>query len=339
MEKILEIFKSYLRLENLKKELEDLEKKTVDPNFWSDEKNQEIIERISYLKNLFEDWEKVTRVYTDLRGLDTNKSEKIHTDIFNFFFKYILNDKYDKNFAFLNLYSGAGGKDAEDWVGILRRMYEKFFQRMRWNHFLIDEDPNGIGGYKFVSFKIQQSYAYGILKSERGVHRLVRISPFSPQRLRHTSFAYVEVLPVIEKPEFKIREEDIEIQTFRAGGPGGQNVNKLETAVRVIYKPLNIVVTSQAERYQHRNREIALQILYSKIQNLLEEKQKKEIEELKGQKIEIGWGYQTRNYIFDPYKLVKDLKSKKETNKIDEVLDGRVEILHPFEEILEIMIK
>jgi peptide chain release factor 2 len=245
-----------------------------------------------------------------------------------------LKDKYDKNAAILNIYAGVGGKDAEDWVGILSRMYEKFFKRMNWKYDLIDYDRNETGGYKFISFEINSLYAFGILKSEKGVHRLVRISPFSAKRLRHTSFAYVDVLPLIEKPDFKINESDLKIEFFRSSGPGGQNVNKVETAVRVIYKPLNIVINCQSERSQQRNKELALKILYSKIQSLLEEKHKQEIEELKGQKIEIGWGNQIRSYVFDPYKLVKDLKSNKESSKIDEVLDGKLEIIHPLGQYL-----
>jgi peptide chain release factor 2 len=236
-------------------------------------------------------------------------------------------DKKEKNSALLSIYSGVGGKDAEDWVGILKRMYEKFFKKMGWKFAIIDEDLNDIGGYKFVSFQVNGFNVYEILKEEKGVHRLVRISPFSAKRLRHTSFAYVDVLPIIEKPTFKLEEKDIEIQTFRSGGKGGQNVNKVETAVRVIYKPLNLIVSCQSERSQFKNKELALKILMSKIQNLLEEKQKKEISELKGAKIEIGWGHQRRSYVFDPYKLVKDLKTGKETNKIEEVLDGKLELI------------
>jgi len=238
-----------------------------------------------------------------------------------------MESKQEQNSALLSIYSGVGGRDAEDWVGMLKRMYEKFFKRMGWKFSIVDEDLNDVGGYKFVSFQISGPKVYEILKEEKGVHRLVRISPFSAKRLRHTSFAYVDVLPIIEKPTFKLEEKDIEIQTFRASGRGGQNVNKVETAVRVIYKPLNLVVTCQSERSQFRNKEIALQILASKIQNLLEEKHKKEIAELKGEKIEIGWGNQRRSYILDPYKLVKDLKTGKETEKVDEVLDGKLELI------------
>ena len=238
-----------------------------------------------------------------------------------------MENKQQQNSALLSIYSGVGGKDAEDWVGMLKRMYEKFFKRMGWKFNIVDEDPNDVGGYKFVSFQINGPRAYEILKEEKGVHRLVRISPFSAKRLRHTSFAYVEVLPIIKKPTFKLEEKDIEIQTFRSGGRGGQNVNKVETAVRVIYKPLNLVVTCQSERSQFRNKEIALSILVSKIQNLLEEKHKKKIEELKGERIEIGWGNQIRSYVLDPYKLVKDLRTGKETSKVDEVLDGKLELI------------
>jgi peptide chain release factor 2 len=238
-----------------------------------------------------------------------------------------MNNKYDQNPALLSIYSGVGGKDAEDWVGMLKRMYEKFLKRKNLKYILIDESPNDHNGYKFVSFQINTPGAYGILKNEKGVHRLVRISPFSAKRLRHTSFAYVDVMPLIQKPNFALNEKDLEIQTFRAGGRGGQNVNKVETAVRIIYKPLNLIVTCQSERSQFKNKEIAMNILYSKIQNLLEEKHKKEINELKGEKIEIGWGNQIRSYVLDPYKLVKDARTGKETNKIEEVLDGKLELI------------
>lgn len=280
------------------------------------------------MENLFNDLE-------NLKRIDNLKEFK--NKLKDFIKNFLLKEKYDNKKTLLSIYSGVGGKDAEDWVRILSNMYEKFFEKMDWNFIWVDENKNEYGGYKYISFQVEEDYSYGILKWENGVHRLVRISPFSAKGLRHTSFAYVEILPLIEKPEFKIEEKDIEIQTFRASGRGGQNVNKVETAVRVIYRPLNIVVSCQNERYQHRNRELALSILYSKLQKILEEKHKKELAEIKGEKIEIGWGNQIRSYIFDPYKLVKDLRSKKETTKVDEVLEGRLDLVHPLGIILEIL--
>ncbi len=234
----------------------------------------------------------------------------------------------------MSIYAGAGGKDAEDWVSILLKMYTNFFDKQMYNYKITDYNQNEYGGYRYVDVEIEGNFVYPILRFERGVHRLVRISPFSAKKLRHTSFAYVEVLPLIEDPKIEIREEDLEIETFRASGKGGQNVNKVETAVRIRYKPLNIVVTCQSERTQQQNKKIALQILKSKIQNLMEEMKLKKIEEIKGKKIEIAWGNQKRSYVFDPYKLVKDHEFGYETNKLEEILNGHLELINPLGALL-----
>lgn len=251
------------------------------------------------------------------------------------YFNYCLkDDEYKSSPVIMNIYAGTGGKDAEDWVSILLRMYSKFFENQNIAFRITDENKNEYGGYRYVEMKIDTKNCYPILKFEKGVHRLVRISPFSAKGLRHTSFAYVEVLPLIEEPKIEIREEDLEIETFRASGKGGQNVNKVETAVRVRYKPLNITVTCQSERTQHQNKEIALKILKSRIYNYLQEMKVKKIEELKGKKIEISWGHQKRSYIMDPYKLVNDHQFGYETNKLIEVLEGHLELIHPLGALL-----
>lgn len=261
--------------------------------------------------------------------LDTAK-QTLRELLFNFCFSQ---NKYFKSRALLSLYSGVGGKDAEDWVGLLVRMYEKFFQRMAWRFAVIDSDPNEFGGYKFFSFEISEP-VYGILHLEKGVHRLVRISPFSAQKLRHTSFAYVDVLPLLEAVPFVLKDKDLEIQTFRASTKGGQNVNKLETAVRVIYKPLNLSVVCQSERFQHQNKMKALEILKARLFQIMEQQKAKELNEIKGVKETIGWGYQKRSYIMQPYQLIKDHQFGYDTSKLEEVLDGNLALIHPLGAIL-----
>jgi peptide chain release factor 2 len=234
----------------------------------------------------------------------------------------------------MSIYAGTGGKDAEDWVRLLWEMYSKFLEKQRISYKVNDEDKNEYGGLKYIEVNIEGENIYDILKYEKGVHRLVRISPFSAKKLRHTSFAYVEILPFIEDPKIEIKEEDLTVDTFRSSGKGGQNVNKVETAVRITYKPLNIVVTCQSERTQHQNKQLAIKILKSKILNFMKEQKAKKIEELKGKKLEISWGNQKRSYIFDPYNLVKDHQFNIETNKVDEVLNGNLSLIHPLGAIL-----
>jgi peptide chain release factor 2 len=243
-----------------------------------------------------------------------------------------LNGKYDKNSAILTITRGAGGREAEDWVAMLKRMYERyalkkgFLPKVLDIHYTEAGGPKGRIGIRNVSLEIKGKYAYGLLKNESGVHRLVRISPFSPQKLRHTSFALVEVIPVIEsQKEIKIRPEEIKIDFYRASGPGGQYVNRRETAVRITHLKTGIVVSCQSERNQGKNREIAMKMLISKLIQLEEKKKEKEIFKLKGKPVSIEWGNQIRSYVLDPYKLVKDLRTKIETPLVDEVLDGELD--------------
>jgi len=234
----------------------------------------------------------------------------------------------DTNKAILSIYSGAGGKDAEDWALMLLRMYQKYTEKKKWNFVVLDKKDDEYGGIKNAIIEITGENVYEILKKENGVHRLVRISPFSSAHLRHTSFALVEVLPSIEARQIPIKDEDLEIETYRSSGPGGQNVQKVETAVRIYHQPTGIVVSCQSERSQFQNKEKALAILRGKLYQLAEQEKAKTLEELKGKKLKIEWGNQIRSYILHPYKLVRDERTgKKWPNIVEEILEGNLDLI------------
>lgn len=233
---------------------------------------------------------------------------------------------YVKNKALMNILAGAGGVDAQDWASMLFRMYNRFAQKKGWSFTVLHESLGEQGGIKSASIEIKGENVYDILKNESGVHRLVRISPFSAKQLRHTSFAMVEVLPEINISEVKFRPEDLRVDTFRSSGAGGQNVNKLETAVRVTHIPTGTSVAVQSERSQNQNKEKALQMLYAKLLQRMEAEKAKEISELKPN-VAIEWGSQIRSYVLHPYKMVKDHRTGAKHSQPEKVLDGELDKL------------
>ena len=277
--------------DDLKKELEILEGEMVKNDFWSDKvKAQATIKKIAELKD-------------EILG----------------------GEKYDKGKAILSILSGAGGDDAEDFSSMLLRMYLKYIERKGWQVTLLHENKNDVGGYRNISLEVSGKGAYGTLKNESGVHRLVRISPFNAKALRHTSFSLVEVIPKLQKEDtvVEIRPEDIRIEFSKAGGPGGQNVNKRETAVRIIHLPTNMSVHVTTERSQEQNRERAMEILKGKLYKKREEDKIKEKAGLSTTKTtEIEWGSQIRSYVLHPYKMVKDHRTGVEVNDVDGVLES-----------------
>ena len=276
---------------------------------------------------------KITKELSELQGeVSEFLSIKTEEDLKKIELRVFLSGKYDRGSAILTITAGAGGQDAQDWATLLLRMYEKYCASRGFQTKVLHQSfgegggPEGRIGTKQVSLEIKEPYAYGFLKKETGVHRLVRISPFSAKSLRHTSFALVEVLPEIEKDdEFEIKPDDLKIEFYRASGPGGQYVNKRETSVRITHLPSGIVVACQSERLQGDNRKKAMQQLFSRLYQLREETKKKELSELKGKKISASWGNQIRSYVLHPYKLIKDLRTGVETSDVEGVLNGNLE--------------
>jgi len=291
-------------------------------DFWKDyESAQKMAGELSFLKN---EVEEVERLEKDLENPELwQEAEK---RLKSLKFKTLFSGKYDRSDALLEVFSGAGGVDAQDWAGMLFRMYQRYAEKNGLSFRVLHQSFGEQKGLKSATAEIKGKFAYGYLKGESGVHRLVRISPFSAKNLRHTSFALVDFLPLVEDINFQIKSEDLKIDTFKSSGPGGQNVNKLETAVRVTHLPTGLAVAVQSERSQSQNKEKALQVLYARLAQLMEKQKIEELTKLKSQKEPGGveWGSQIRSYVLHPYKLVKDHRTGIESSQPEKVLDGEL---------------
>ncbi len=332
------MWRTVFNIAEKKSKIENLKKQSEAPDFWKNQENAKVV-----LKEI-SDLEKEIKIQSDFESealdlselceaaerendralLDeiSDKFQSLESRFKKHELQVYLGGKYDKSAAFMTISAGVGGRDAQDWALMLLRMYSRFAESRDWQVAVLHESYGEEGGVKSASLEIRGSYAYGYLKNEAGVHRIVRISPFSPTKLRHTSFAAVEVLPEIEAKDIDIKPEDLRIDVFRSSGPGGQNVNKRETAVRITHLPTNISVAVQSERSQPQNRDKAMQILATKLHALQIKKEEEELAKNKKIKKSAEWGAQIRSYVFHPYQMVKDHRTGYETSQIHKVMDG-----------------
>lgn len=317
-----------------------LEEQSLDPNFWNDpERARQINSRIESLQQVLQPFDKCTKSLQDLKELvelsadqdpmlSEMNSEILEAEalIRKLELRQMLSEKEDRLNAIVSINAGSGGTEAQDWAQMLQRMLMRYAHRKNFEVELVDEQAGDGAGIKSCSFICRGEFAYGYLKSERGVHRLVRISPFDANKRRHTSFAAVDVLPEVDESiEIQIRPEDLRVDTFRAGGAGGQHVNRTDSAVRITHIPTGIVVACQSQRSQHQNRATAMTMLRSKLYELEMQKRQAEIDAKNAEKKEISWGSQIRSYVLHPYRLIKDHRTDEETGNVEPVLDGDLE--------------
>lgn len=301
-------------------------------DFWKDhEKAGRLSKELNELKEevaFWDDFDKKLEEFLQLSdsefSVHSSEVSELKSNFDEQYIKAFLSGKYDRGNALLYIYSGAGGVDAQDWASMLLWMYQKYADKNGFRFTLLDQSFGEQGGTKSAVAEIGGRYAFGYLKGESGVHRLVRISPFSAKGLRHTSFVLADILPEIEDVKIEIDAKDLRVDTFRSSGPGGQNVNKLETAVRVTHIPTNIAVAVQSERSQAQNKEKAMQILKSRLVKLMEDKKVAELAQLRAEAKEIEWGSQIRSYVLNPYKQVKDHRTGVESSQPDKVLEGEL---------------
>ena len=341
-EKPIENLKEALAIDSLKAEVEVLEKESAAPDFWDDmENSQKVMQKIGSLKAKVTGYESLKSDYEDalvmieladeegdLSLLDdcTASVKEIETRVEDMTLSTLLSGEFDGKNALLTFHAGAGGTEAQDWAEMLFRMYNRWGERHGYKVSTLDYLDGDVAGIKSATILVEGENAYGYLKGEMGIHRLVRVSPFDSSGRRHTSFASVEVMPEIDDDvNVEIREEDIKMDVYRASGAGGQKVNKTSSAVRLTHIPTGIVVSCQIERSQHQNREVAMRMLKSKLVEIKERENLERIEDIKGDQKEIAWGSQIRSYVFMPYTLAKDHRTGFEMGNITAVMDGDID--------------
>ncbi len=324
--------------------IKQLEAQTAEDGFWNDqEAAQKVLKQINQHKNWVEAWQNVAQLIEDARVLlemlEEEDSDELRTELENHLqtvekevsaleFKRMLSGPDDPKNAILTIHPGAGGTESQDWASMLMRMYLRFAERQGFEAEIMDYQPGEEAGIKSVTIEVKGDYAYGYLKAENGVHRLVRISPFDANKRRHTSFASVFVMPEIdENIDVEINPADLRIDTYRASGAGGQHVNKTDSAIRITHIPTGIVVQCQNERSQHKNKANALKILAARLYQLKLEEQQAKKKEYEESKRDIAWGSQIRSYVFHPYNMVKDHRTNYETSNVQQVMDGDI---YPF---------
>ncbi|MDD5294749.1 MAG: peptide chain release factor 2 [Patescibacteria group bacterium] len=331
-----------LDIDGKKSEVRDKKLEMSKPDFWKNrERAVEISQKAEELGKEIGGWEELLKETTELEELvavgnkeeDFSLAEEVESryeELLKKFegmeFQVMFSGKYDENNAILSVHAGTGGVEAQDWAEMLERMFLRFAEKRGWKAEILDRTVGNEAGIKSMSMRIAGRWAYGYLKSESGVHRLVRISPFDAEQMRHTSFALVEVIPELPEAEnIEIKNEDLRIDVYRSSGPGGQSVNTTDSAVRIVHKPTNITVTCQTQRSQHQNKITALKILKSKLYKLQEEEKENTEKKLRGEAQKAEWGKQIRSYVMQPYKMVKDHRTDYETSDVNAVLNGELE--------------